>query len=129
VCVCDDMLTNRSTCDFSVVPTHLLFRLPQSHRSIMSSPPAAPEYRERQGEDNIPLDAEEDEPNDAVSADSSEEPEEDEDEERRIRDGFIVDEDEEEEDFQDDERRKRKRRKRHHHRRGLCHWFLSRMQA
>ena len=105
----------------------LLFR-PPSHRSTMSSPPAEPEFQERQGED-MPVDAEGDEPNDAVSADSSEEPDEDEEEARRIREGFIVDEDEEEEespDEEDEKRRKRKRRKRHHHRRGLCSWFLSR---
>ena len=96
----------------------------------MSTPPAELEYREGQ-EDNMVVDAEEDEPNDAHSADrdSSEEPEEDEDEARRIREGFIVDEDEDEEEVLDDEdekRRRRKRRKRHHHRRGRCGYFSSR---
>jgi len=86
----------------------------------MSSPPPELESREGRREDNMLVDAEEAEPNDALSADSSEEPDEDEEEARRIREGFIVDEDDDEEEVPDkDEReRKRKRRKRHHHRRG-----------
>jgi Acidic N-terminal SPT6 len=92
----------------------------------MSSDPAGLEHREGQQEHNMLVDAGEDEPNDALSADSSEEPEEDEDEARRIREGFIVDEDEDEEDEEvPDERRKRKKRKRHHHRRGSFDSLLS----
>ena len=99
--------------------------------SIMSSPPAEIESRQRQGDDNMLVDADEYDANDPPSADSSDEPEDDEEEARRIRDGFIVDEDEEEEEVPDDEeekRRKRKRRKKHH-RRGRCNWLLIKVEV
>jgi len=112
------------------LPTALLTTVNLQH-SIMSSPPAEIESRQRQGNDNMLVDAEEAETNDVPSADSSEEPEDDEEEARRIREGFIVDEDEEEEEVPDDEeekRRKRKRRKKHH-RRGRYNWLLIKVKV